>query len=80
MRREATAATTVMLVASLCWAQEQVPTAQQSLVKWQESSALNDDQLITVPAGTRIALSLIVPIHTKTVQRGETVHLETHRR
>jgi hypothetical protein len=77
MQRAAAAATTLMLVASLCWAQEQFPTAQQSPVKWQESSALNDDQLISVPAGTHIALSLIVPIHTKTVHRGEAVHLET---
>ena len=40
-------------------------------------SVIPDLDVIGFRFGTRIALSLIVPIHTKTVQRGEAVHLET---
>ena len=33
--------------------------------------------IITIPAGTRIPLSLIGSIHTKSARRGDVVHLET---
>jgi hypothetical protein len=66
MRRAAAiAGTSGMLVAALCVAQEQGPTPH------------SDNQLIIIPVGTHIPLSLIVPIHIKTAHRGDEAHFET---
>ena len=68
MRRLPIATIAGLLLATSPWAQNRAPIPNPSA---------NEPQGITIPAGTRIPLSLIIPIHTNLARRGDVVHLET---
>ena len=77
MHRFATATVAILLSAPLQWAQDRAPISQPPTNESQEPTSSSQSQLITIPAGTRIPLSLIGSIHTKSARRGDVVHLET---
>jgi len=56
-------------------AQEQAPPSRDTAAK-PEAVTKHDDQL-TVPSGTRVPLSMINSISTKTASEGERIYLET---
>jgi hypothetical protein len=68
----------VLLSASICWAQEPMPISQQSSSDVQSTAPLSSQgQLIVVPAGTRIQLSLTSPIAAKSARPGYAVRAVT---
>jgi len=69
MHKLAAATVAGLLTAASQWAQDRAPISQPPTNEPQET--------ITIPAGTRIPLSLIISIHTKSAHRGDLVHLET---
>jgi hypothetical protein len=77
MRRLATATIAGLLMASSQWAQDRAPIRQQRPTEPQEISTSSQNQLVTIPAGTRIPLSLIIRVQTKLAHRGDLVYLET---
>lgn len=67
-----------LLIASGCWAQEPTPNSQQPLAQVQEPAAPPAQKgPLTVPAGTRIPLTLANPIRTKTARPGDAVRAAT---
>jgi hypothetical protein len=67
-----------LLTASTCLAQEQVPGPQAPLPASQiEGRVAPEKQTITVPAGTRVPLTLTSPIHTKLARRGDAIRAVT---
>ena len=77
MHRLVTATVAVLFTATLQWAQDRVPISQQPTNETQEPVTSSQNLTITIPAGTRIPLSLLSAIHTKSTRRGDLVHLET---
>jgi hypothetical protein len=65
-----------LFAASASWAQEQAPTPPRSQPEPNAQPAAEDHE-ITVPAGTRIQVSLSNPIRTRFAHRGDTVHAIT---
>jgi hypothetical protein len=67
-----------LLIASGCWAQEPVPSPQQPSAPVQEQTAPPaQKETLTVPAGTRIPLTLANPIRTRTARPGDAVRAAT---
>jgi hypothetical protein len=74
MRRLATATIAILLTATSQRAQDRAPNSPSPP---NEIEGTSTSGLITIPAGTRIPVSLLIPIHSKSARRGDLVHLET---
>ena len=70
MHRLATVTVAVLLTAALQWAQDRAPISQSPTNEPQGLITSSQSRMITIPAGTRIPLSLISSIHTKSARRG----------
>jgi hypothetical protein len=77
VHRLVTSTVAVLLTATLQWAQDRPPVSQPPTTEPQGPVSSNPNLTITIPAGTRIPLSLISAIRTKSIRRGDLVHLET---
>ena len=67
-----------LLIASGCWAQEPAPSSQQPPTQVQEQTApAAQKESLTIPAGTRIPLTLANPIRTRTARPGDSVRAAT---
>lgn len=67
-----------LLIASGCWAQEQPDSSQRVPAQVQEQPApAAQKQTFTIPAGTRIPLTLMNPIWAKTAKPGDSVRAVT---
>ena len=67
-----------LLIASGCWAQEPPTIPQQPAEQVQEQSPVPPQQkTFTIPAGTRIPLTLTNPIRTRTAKPGDSVRAVT---
>jgi hypothetical protein len=67
-----------MLIASGCWAQEQPARPQQPEEQGQEQTpAAAQKETLTIPAGTRVALTLTNPIWARTAKPGDSVRAVT---
>jgi hypothetical protein len=75
--RLVTATVAVLLTASLQFAQDRAPISQPPTTEPQGPVTSSQNLTITIPAGMRIPLSLISAIRTKSIRRGDLVHLET---
>lgn len=67
-----------LLTASGCLAQEQAPGPQEPATQAQAPApGAAQKQAITIPAGTRVPLTLTNPIHSKSSRRGDSVRAVT---
>ena len=74
--RQALALTTTLLLAVSTFAQQPAPDPQDNPPAVLQKAANGKDVLITIPAGTRIALVLTQPVQTRYLRRGDDVYAQ----
>jgi len=74
--RQALALTTTLLLTVSTFAQQPAPDPQDNPPAVLQKAANGKDVLVTIPAGTRIALVLTQPVQTRYLRRGDDVYAQ----
>jgi type IV secretory pathway VirB10-like protein len=75
--KRACAVSAVLVISLGCVAQDQpVTTSQANSQEQQQAGSPSQKAMVSVPAGTKIALVLTNPISSKTVHRGDTIYTQ----